>query len=195
MNGRSLASWPCRRAEGQADNCPPPGPSEHWLNQGGEAVISWVFIWLLLVCVQLHMHTAVQLYTALMFVYSVQSVLYCVISVHFVLFVLLYNTNVYRCTNKPVFTATVVKWQVGNSIFNIFIGRMTDGWRTDDWQMDEGQRTDSVMEVPCACCCWVCWPDPPCPMRTKRVAHAFPARVFKTKFASFPASQLAYEVI
>ena len=114
MNGRSLALGPCRRAEGQADNCPPPGPSEHLLNQGGEAVISGVFVWFLGVCVQLHMHTAVQLCTALMFVYGVQSVLCCteilystiflsfylavtsVQFVQFVLFVLLYSTNIHR---------------------------------------------------------------------------------------------------
>ena len=35
----------------------------------------YLFIWLLGVCVQLHMHTAVQLCTALMFVFDVQSVL------------------------------------------------------------------------------------------------------------------------
>ena len=36
VNGRSLALGPCCRAEGQADNCPPPGLSEHLLNRGGE---------------------------------------------------------------------------------------------------------------------------------------------------------------
>ena len=44
---------------------------------GGESVISWVFIWILGFFVQLHVHTAVQLCTALIFVYGVQSVLCC----------------------------------------------------------------------------------------------------------------------
>ena len=39
VNERSLSLGPCSRAEGQAENCPPPGPSEHWLNRGGESVI------------------------------------------------------------------------------------------------------------------------------------------------------------
>ena len=41
--------------------------------------------------------------------------------------------------------------------------------------------------APHAFCFWVSYPGPPCPMRTEKVAHAFPARVFRTKFASFPA--------
>ena len=32
--GRRLASGLCRRAEVQANNCPPPSPSEHLLNRG-----------------------------------------------------------------------------------------------------------------------------------------------------------------
>ena len=31
----SLALGPCRCAEGQADKCPPPAPSEHLLNRFG----------------------------------------------------------------------------------------------------------------------------------------------------------------
>ena len=46
-----------------------------------------------------------------------------VTSVQFVLFALLYSTNVHWCTNKPVFTTTAVTLQVGHSIFKILLGR------------------------------------------------------------------------
>ena len=38
MGGAYLAKGPCRRTEGQENNCRPHGPSELWLNQGGEPV-------------------------------------------------------------------------------------------------------------------------------------------------------------
>ena len=51
--------------------------------------------------------------------------LYCyscsVTSVQFVLFVIAYSTNVHQYTNKPVFKAIAVTWQVGNSIFKILL--------------------------------------------------------------------------
>ena len=43
VNGRSLASGPCRHAEGQADNCPPHGPLKHWLIRRGEKLSCLVF--------------------------------------------------------------------------------------------------------------------------------------------------------
>ena len=115
---------PCRRAEGQADNSRSVGAvAQLWGRSCNLLSFYLAFINLFTA----HMHTAVQLCTALMFVYSVQSVLCCteilystiflsfylaVTSVQFVLFVLLYSTNVHRCTNKPACTTSAVTWPV-----------------------------------------------------------------------------------
>ena len=129
MNGKSLASGPCRCAEGQADKCPPPVRRSLGSTVGGRSCnfLSFYLAFVSL-CTATHAYIC-QLCTAIMFVNDVQSVLCCteilystiflsfylaVTSlqfVQFVLFVLLCSTKVHLCTNKRVCTSTAVTWQ------------------------------------------------------------------------------------
>ena len=83
-------------------------------------------------------HTAEHLCTA-----AIQTAEHLCTAVHFVLFVLLYSTNIHWFTHNPVFTALAVTWQVGYSILKKNLGRK-EGRRKDDGRTTEGRTMDRL---------------------------------------------------